>query len=52
MAQVSGPLRRALLEPLVPVVNREKGDTLANDRLLDFIAANIPVESVAEQKVR
>ena len=51
MAQVSGPLRRTVLEPLVPVVNKEKGDILANDRLMEFIQANIPVESLAEQKV-
>jgi len=52
MAQVSGPLRRTVLEPLVPVVNKEKGDTLANDRLMEFIQKSIPVETPAEQKVK
>lgn len=51
MSKVGVPLKRAVLEQVMPVVPSVVGDSDINDKLLQFIDKNIPIESEKEQKV-
>jgi hypothetical protein len=51
MSKVGVPLKRAVLEQVMPVVPSVVGDSDINDKLLHFIDKNIPIESEKEQKV-
>lgn len=46
------PLKRAVLEQVMPVVPNVVGDPDINDKLLQFVDKNIPIESEKEQKVK
>lgn len=50
-SKVGVPLKRAVLEQVMPVVPSVVGDSDINDKLLHFIDKNIPIESEKEQKV-
>eukprot|EP00624_Nannochloropsis_granulata_P001252 evm.model.NODE_16051_length_12503_cov_36.466129.3 len=52
MSTAGQPLKRAVLEQLLPVVSNDAGDPRAAASLQEFISAHIPIESEREQRRR